>query len=314
MSAAPVILVTGATGSIGRHVVPALRAAGYAVRGQYVRKPGDDPAIDWRQWNLLEKRDLALLVEGCVGVIHLAAAIHDVPAMERLNVEATRDLASAAARAGIRYFCHASSIVVYGSPRRRDVDEASPTIDLARPIVDQFRAEPYMLEYARTKKMSEEVLHDFTSAMHIDIVRPAVVADEEKFREVLGWSVPRKLLSLHRRTQYIHVKDVAAALVHLSGRGLAQPAGAIDIFNICDAGVGTYRALLVRLAAGGPDRLLANLWTPEVSDLLKDAVKHRSLAKRYPLGLLRLSNARLAATGFRAPIGYAQAVERARRS
>ena len=305
------ILVTGATGSIGRRLVPALRNAGFAVRGQFVRKAGEDPAVDWRQWDLGEKRDLAPLLRGCSGVIHLAAAIRDIPVMERLNVQATREIAQAAVRDCVRYFCHASSIVVYGSPLQRQIDETSPVIDPERSLAEQYRAEPYMLEYARTKVLSERVLHEFAPPLHVDIVRPVVVADDAKFREVLHWSLPRKLLSLHRRTQYVHVDDVAAALVHLLMRGLGQPGGAFETYNICDEQAGTYRELLALLTAGRIPHLISMLRVPEEADLLKDAIKHRSHVRRYPLGLLRISSERLSATGFEFPIGYGNAVVRA---
>jgi nucleoside-diphosphate-sugar epimerase len=306
------VLVTGATGSIGRHLVPALLAAGHAVRGQFVRAAGADARVDWRRWNFLDGHDPAPLVAGCDAVIHLAAAIHDVAAMERLNVTATATLATALERAGGRYFCHASSVVVYGSPPRPLATEDGPIIDPDRPVAEQYRAEPYMLEYARTKALSERALAGLGLDLRIDVVRPAVVVDDAQLLAVLGWSLPRTLLMLHRRTQYVHVEDVAAALVHLAGRGLAGGGTGTERFNIADPAAGTYRDLLRLLArhgrrTGGRERLPGSA----LSDRLKDLVKHRTLAPSLDLGALEFTTARLADTGFHHPLGFERAAARA---
>jgi hypothetical protein len=47
---------------------------------------------------------------------------------------------------------------------------------------------------------------------------------------------------------------------------------------------------------------------PYVADILKQTVKHRTLTFRYPLGMLRFSNAKLRATGFELPIGMPAAL------
>lgn len=114
--------------------MPGLIGAGYLVRGQYLTAPGNVPGVDWRRWDFLESLEVDPLVDGCDAVIHLAAELCDIGKMERINVDATRALAEAAAACGARYFGHASSIVVYGSPRARRVNEQTPLIDLARPV------------------------------------------------------------------------------------------------------------------------------------------------------------------------------------
>jgi nucleoside-diphosphate-sugar epimerase len=126
---------------VGRFVVPALTEAGFTVRGQYRRTPGKHPQVDWRQCDFSGEVAWEELVEGCQAVIHLAAELHNIEVMHRVNVDTTRLLAKAAAAQGGRYFSHASSIVVYGSPRKRDVDEQSKVIDPGQPLDRQYRAE-----------------------------------------------------------------------------------------------------------------------------------------------------------------------------
>ena len=123
ISTSPRVLVTGATGDIGRILVDHLIAAGFRVRGQYARAPGTDTRLEWRRANFIDGLEMDDLVEGCDAVIHLAGELNDMPVMERVNVEATRALAETAQRQGVRYFGNASSMVVYGSPLKQTLTE-----------------------------------------------------------------------------------------------------------------------------------------------------------------------------------------------
>lgn len=302
---APTVLVTGATGMAGCFVVPALLEAGYAVRGQYRRSPADIPGVEWKRWDLADNRPLAPLVEGCDAVIHLAAELSDIVQMQRVNVDATRALASAAQANGVRYFGHASSIVVYGSPRIRKVDEETPLLDPSRPTAKQYYAEPFMLEYARTKTLGELALRDLDPAMRVDLLRPAVVADLDRLVESASWSLPRRMFALYRQTQYIYAKDAAAAIAHLLGRGLSDVSQGIEAYNICDEASGSFRELYARAYEITRDSCFrAPFDLPVVADMAKDFARHRVFDIRYPLGMLRISNAKLRATGFRLPIGF----------
>jgi nucleoside-diphosphate-sugar epimerase len=307
-----VVLVTGASGMAGHFIVPALVEAGLAVRAQYARAPADIPGIEWRRWDFLESLEVAPLVEGCDAVVHLAAEASDIAKMDRVNVEATRALASAAEAEGVRYFGYASSIVVYGSPRCREVDERTPLVDLSKPIARQYHAEPYMLQYARTKVMGELALHELAPAMHVDLFRPSVVAGLDRMLESAAWSWARKVVALYRRTQYVYAADAAAAVVHLVVRGLRDGSCSIDAYNICDETCGTFRELYSRAYAITREPcFVAPFQLPVVPDMAKDFVRYRNFDIRYPLGMLRLSNAKLCGTGFRLPTGFDAALGRA---
>ena len=290
----------------GRFVVPALQRLGFEVRGQYHREPGKAQGIDWRQMNFLESLDFGALVAGCDAVVHLAAELGKVSQMNCVNIDATRALLVAAQSGGVRYFGHASSIVVYGSPRRRTVDEATPLIDPYAPIVRQYNAEPYMLEYARTKTLGELAIRDCRPSINVDLYRPTVVADLDRLLEAGSWTLLRKLGAAYRRTQYIYAPDAASAVAHLVARGLSadRPQQKVEAFNICDQECGTFRELLATAykATGDPQyKMRADI--PFILDLAKDVVKYRNIVMRYPLGMLMFSNAKLLATGFKFPTG-----------
>lgn len=305
------VLVTGATGMAGRFVVPALQRLGFEVRGQYREKPGQTQGVEWRQMNFLERLDFDALVEGCDAVVHLAAELGNVSRMSRVNVDATRALVAAAQSRGVRYFGHASSIVVYGSPRRRIVDEATPPLNPHGPIARQYNAEPYMLEYARTKTLGEAAIRAFRPACNVDFYRPTVVADLDRLLEAGRWTRLRKLGAAYRRTQYIYAPDAAAAIAYLVARGLSadRPHQKIEAFNICDQECGTYRDLLATAyKATGDPRYRVKASIPVILDLATAVVKYRNFMIRYPLGMLMYSNAKLLATGFKFPTGFKSAL------
>lgn len=312
----PRILVTGATGALGRHLIPELQSAGYQVRGHYCTRPGTVEGVDWQQMNFLESLDFSSLVAECDAVIHLAADLKDPALMHRVNFQATAALLAAAQSAGICYFGYASSIVVYGSPRQRVVDESTPLLDLEAPLERQYRANPFMLEYARTKVLAERAISDFRPDMIVDIYRPAVVTDLDSILEAGSWSFVRKCAFAYRRTHYIHVSDVAAAMLHLMVQGLRSLKGRsrIEAFNLSDEDCGTFREILsvaYRVTADSRYKVGVSMPVPMALDLAKDVIKYRQPSLRYSLGMLRFRNAKLLSTGFRFPSGLKSALGQA---
>lgn len=79
-----VVLVTGATGALGRVLVPALRAAGHEPRAMS-RRPGADVVAD-----VLDPAALATAVAGVDRVLHLASSPRKDA--RRVEVDGTRNL------------------------------------------------------------------------------------------------------------------------------------------------------------------------------------------------------------------------------
>src|SRR5262245_60959021 len=147
------VLVTGATGRIGRVVVTDLLDRGYLVRATTSGKSPDSciPSVEWRTVDFLEQVDFEPVVEGCDGILHLAAELGRMDGMIRVNVEATRALAQAAERAEIPVFCYTSSVSVYGSGLSRTITEDSQVLTHDRDVRSEYWALDHVREYGRTK-------------------------------------------------------------------------------------------------------------------------------------------------------------------
>lgn len=123
------VLVTGASGFVGRHVVEELVKRGDAVRAT------DRPGARLPEIGGIERdcRDLAQaplddLLDGISDIVHVAG-LFDLSAspeqLRRANVGMTERIAEAAAVRKLR-FVHISSVTVYGRPRSTPVREDAP--------------------------------------------------------------------------------------------------------------------------------------------------------------------------------------------
>ena len=137
------ILVTGAAGFIGSHIVDALVAGGHPVRGvdallpaAHRERPGYlNPAAEWLEGDLRDPAVAAAAVRGATAVSHQAAMVGlgvdlgDLPDYVGHNDLATAQLLRALAAAGFAgRLVLASSMVVYGEGRY-----ACPEHGLVRP-------------------------------------------------------------------------------------------------------------------------------------------------------------------------------------
>jgi nucleoside-diphosphate-sugar epimerase len=118
------VLVTGARGFIGAHLVQRLAALGVEVRALDLRplvgSQGDE--VRPHQLDICDRAAVAPLLEGVETVFHLAS-LHlevgaDAAAFDAVNVHASADLVTLAAERGVRRFVHTSSVGVYGDAGR----------------------------------------------------------------------------------------------------------------------------------------------------------------------------------------------------
>jgi nucleoside-diphosphate-sugar epimerase len=253
------VLVTGASGFVGRALVERLLADGVptlaAVRGaavvpagaRRVPAPNLGPDADWRA-----------ALDGVDCVVHLAARVHvmrddaadPLAEFRRVNVDGTHALARQAAAAGVRRLVFVSSIKVNG-------EESAPGRPFTAHAVPA-PADPYGI----SKHEAEQALWAVAAqtGLQVAVVRPVLVYGpgvKANFRSLLGWlarGLPLPLGAIHNRRSLLALDN----LVDLLTVCVRHPAAAGQVFLASDGEDLSTTELLRRLGAalGRPARLV----------------------------------------------------------
>jgi dihydroflavonol-4-reductase len=219
-----VVLVTGATGFIGRHTVDALLAAGHKVRALCRSdEPGlVDAGAVVVHGDVLDKASVAAAVAGCDVVVHGAGLVsrnvEDAGTMLRLHVNGTRHVVGAAIDAGVRRIVHLSTsgTVAVGS----DPDLVHREDD---PVPFEHLAKfPYYL----SKWLAERAAADLVDGTRTELVtlNPSLAlgpgdtrgSSTEDVRRFLKREIP---IVPSGGFSFVDARDVAAAVVAALDKG-----------------------------------------------------------------------------------------------
>jgi len=172
------VLVTGATGGLGRNAVEALLHRGIQVRatgrnlvaGKALSAMGAEfVPLDLATAGQTSSSGLAALVRHVDAVWHCAALSSPwgrAADFTAANVTATEQLLQAAGHAEVARFVHISTPALYFNYRAQ------------LGIKESFRPAAYVNDYARTKAQAEACVQDAVSAfrhMHCSILRPRAI-------------------------------------------------------------------------------------------------------------------------------------------
>ena len=258
-AAAGPVLVTGASGFVGRALVERLLADGVPTLAA-VRRAAVLPAGARRAHapNLGPDADWRAALEGVACVAHLAARVHvmrdgaadPLAEFRRVNVDGTLALARQAADAGVHRFVFVSSVKVNGeatAPGRPFTSDDAPA------PLDAYGISKYEAEQALRTLAAE-------TGMQLVIVRPVLVYGpgvKANFQSLMAWLArgwPLPLGAIHNRRSLIALDN----LVDLVLTCLDHPAAAGHILLASDGEDLSTTALLRRLgtALGKPARLL----------------------------------------------------------
>ncbi len=162
------VLITGASGLLGHHLISALQERGDHVRALVL--PSEDASkLEARGVRIFrgDIRQPDTLTAPCTDVdtiFHLAGMMGlwlPISAYHAVNVDGTEHVCRAALRAGVRRLVHVSSWTVYG-------------MELGRAASEDFPLNPFQEPYAITKTEGDRVVQRLIAKEHLPatIVRP----------------------------------------------------------------------------------------------------------------------------------------------
>ncbi len=251
------IFVAGATGVLGKRVVPKLISLGHDVVGLSRTRENEEwlaaHGAESRRGNLFDREGLFAVSADCDAVIHLATAIptktrtmlDDWVLNDRLRTEGTTNLIAAALRNSVKLYLQGSVTFIYGRRHGEWVDESCPPAADLPPMIKS------------SVEMERQVLN---SIAHHGL--PAIIL---RFGNVYGpdSEYTMSMYDLISRGKYPLIErgrvywnlvtaDDAAAAVIAAVRHGSKNIG--KVFNICDDEPVMYRDLVefVARSLGAP--------------------------------------------------------------
>jgi NAD dependent epimerase/dehydratase len=254
------LLITGAAGFIGSHVVEACVEKGYGVRA-FVHYNSRNAwgwldglpvtrGIEVKTGDIRDLDSVASAMNGCTGVIHLAALIgipysYESPlAYIRTNVEGTYNVLQSARTANLEDVIVTSTSEVYGTAQRVPIDEAHPVVGQSPYSASKIAADQLAIAFHRSFATPVKIVRPFNTygpRQSARAIIPTVI------KQILSGKTELELGNVLPTRDLTFVKDTAAAFVSV----LESPASVGEVTN-----VGMGEEISIRDLAGKIARLL----------------------------------------------------------
>lgn len=235
----PTVLVTGATGFVGRHLCPLLSQAGWEVRPA-LRRPGEGIVVG----DLGPDTQWQSALAGCQAVVHLAARVHvmndtaqdPLAAFRAVNTAGTLNLARQAAQAGVRRLVFISSIKVNGEQGHFTADTPPTPTD----------------PYGISKWEAEQGLHQIAAETGLEVVilrppliyGPGVGANFLALLKLVQRGIPLPFALVNNRRSLVYIGNFTDAIRHC----LQHPAAPGKTFLVSDGEDVSSRQLVSAIA------------------------------------------------------------------
>ncbi len=229
------ILVTGATGLVGSHLLISLLEENNSVKALYRSEKNIEKVknvfayknklslfdkIIWIKGDITDIPSLNIAFENFTTVYHCAALISFDPKEEeklrKTNIEGTANIVNCCIDFGVKKLCHVSSIAALGDTKHGETTITEET---------EWNPEKNHGDYAITKYGAEmEVWRGFQEGLEVVIVNPGVIFGfgfPEQGSSVIFKSL-KKGLSFYTKgkTGIIAVEDVVNCMIQLVNKGV----------------------------------------------------------------------------------------------
>jgi len=253
------MLVTGATGFVGRSLCSRLRDDGFFVRGTQRNLESHLSLLQGIEPVLIDplgpNTSWGASLDGIDTIIHLAARVHIMndPSKDPLsefryvNVEGTSKLARDAVKSGVKRFVYISSIKVNGEKSSRGYAQDS----LAQP------SDPYAISKWEAEQALRRIENE--TGLEVVVIRPTLVygpgvkANFLNMMKTIQLGVPLPLASIKNKRSLIFIGNLVDAIVACS----VQPEAAGKTYLVSDDEDISTPDLIRRIAKtlGQPARL-----------------------------------------------------------
>ncbi len=221
--------VTGASGFVGANLVHELVARGHEVRA-LLRPGADERGLAGAPFqrvpgDVLDGPLLEREMRGCDWCFHVAASYHlwlaDYAPMYQANVEGTRHVLTAAARAGCSKMVYTSTVGCIGLPHADAAGQIIPT-DEATPVAESQMSNHYKLSKWRAERVALELAGQ---GLPIVIVNPSTPIGPRDVKPTPTGKVIVDFLNrqmpgfLDTGLNWVHVQDVAIGHILAAERG-----------------------------------------------------------------------------------------------
>jgi dihydroflavonol-4-reductase len=236
------VLVTGATGLLGAHLVRQLVNQGQKprilVRERSDRRGLRGLKLEESQGDILDPASLAAAFKGVDEVYHLAGVVRFDPAstdlLHKLHVQGTRNILQAAKAAGVRRLVHVSTIAAVGHGPLNHPATESAEFNFAGP-------------YPESKRQAEQVAVSESGEVEVVVANPTFIVgpyDIHLSSNKPLLLVARGLSPLYPTggTNFVGADDVAQGLILLMQKGRPNERYILGGENL------TYREFLTQCA------------------------------------------------------------------
>ena len=223
------ILITGANGFLGRSILDLLQASGLSVRATDLGAASVISGVSYRKADITNIEEIKPLLENITTVIHVAGLAHVfTPSAStgekfyKINEVGTKNVAAAAAAAGVRHFVLISSVSVYGPYTDEPYDEKRSCKPVGPYAQSKYIAELRANEIAQKSGMALTIFRLATLYGEGDpgnVGRLISAIDRGRFFWVGNGSNRKSLL---------YKGDAARAVIAV----VQRPASGVNIFNI----------------------------------------------------------------------------------